>query len=221
MTKKTKQHSLRASVKAFFNDKRRVRKWALPTLFLVGAGAVVVTGLSIVVLLNANDKRVQNGVGADGFRAYVEDKGNIDAGALMTKDQVVAILGSKAASVGEASVGKVFNMNGDRSQALTYSFTRTDGMTSSVYVDKKIYKSADSMRNDNIYGATMSAGTINNLPAYYRLALTIGSDREYSVMAVNGLTVYRFVMAQPERKITISEIDADALLLKLAAKAQL
>lgn len=221
MANKTARKPLKTSLKAFFNDKQRVRKWALPTLFLVGAAVVVLTGLSIVALLNSNNSDPQYGVGADGFRAYVEDKGDLEVGSLVTKDQITQALGDKAKSVGAADVSKVFNLNGDRGQTVTFSFVRADGEAASLYIDKKVYKDAASMKDDHLYTATASAGTINGLPAFYKHAQTISADREYHIMVVDGLTAYRFVIAQPEQKITISEIDADALLKKLAGKVQL
>lgn len=222
MSNKTARRSFKASLKVFFDDKQRVRKWALPTFFLIGVAAVVLTGVSIVILLNSNKGTdYQNGVGADGFRAYIEDKGDLGVGSLVTKDQVTQALGDKAKSVGRADISKVFNYNGDRGQTISFSFVRADNMTASLYVDKKIYKDSTSMKDDNLYVATASAGTINGLPAFYKHAQTISADREYHIMVVDGLTAYRFVIAQPEQKITISEIDADALLKKLAGKVEL
>jgi len=199
---------------------RRLQMIVLPILLVVGAGVIILTILSIITLPGAKPG-AQRGVGADGFHAYVEDNTDLGVRSVVSKNQVASILGKKAKSVGDADVSKVFNYNGDRSQTLTFSFVRSDGAAATLYVDMKLYKNMGSLEADHIYVATAKAGTVNGHPAYYKHAQTIDNTREYHIMVVNGLRAYRFVIAQPLGNIKISEIDADALLKKLAAEAKL
>lgn len=213
------KRSKRRNLNALIHD-RRARLVIVPILVVIGLGVIVVTALSLFIAPKT-EPGTKRGVGADGFQAYVEENSDLKVKAVASKDDVVAALGDKARSVGDAQVSKVFNYNGDRSQTLTFPFVRYDGVESTLYIDMKLYKNMQSLDNDHIYVATARAGTVKGLPAYYRHAQTIGSDREYHMMVVNGLKVYRFVIAQPVRNVTISEIDVAAILKKLAAKAEL
>ncbi len=213
------KRSKRRNLKALMSD-RRTRLVVVPILVVIGLSVVIVTVLSLFITPKA-EPGTKRGVGADGFQAYVEENSDLKVKAVASRDDVVAALGGKARSVSDAQVSKVFNYNGDRSQTLTFPFVRYDGVKSTLYIDMKLYKNMQSLDNDHIYVATAKAGTVNGFPAYYRHAQTIGSDREYHMMVINGLKVYRFVIAQPVRNVTISEIDVAAILKKLAAKAEL
>lgn len=214
MTKKAKGNSSSPRISP------RAQKVILPLFIIIGASVVILTIISIIVMPKPQPG-AQRGVGADGFQAFVEKDGDLGAKSLVTKEQVVAALGKKAKSVGNAEVGKVFNLNNDRSQSITFPFVRADGVVSSLYVDTKLYENMRSLEQDHIYVATAKAGTINGHPAYYKHAQTIGQEREYHLMVVNGLKAYRFVIAQPFKNITISEIDAVAILKKLAQQARI
>lgn len=197
----------------------RARKLMLPAFFVIGAGVVALTILSVIIIPKA-DSNSRYGVGANGFRAYVEKNSDLGVKAVVQKDKVVAALGDKAKSVGDADVSKVFNFNDDRSQTVTYPFTRADGVKASVYVDMKLYKNMTSLEDDHIYVATAKAGTVNGHPAYFKHAQTLGSDREYHMIVVNGLKAYRFVMTQPLDNITIKEVAALATLKKIALESK-
>lgn len=192
-------------------------------LFLVicAIGIALIVMIAISVITPRTDSASQEGVGADGFRAYIEKNGDLGVGSVVTKNEVITALGTKATSIGDAQVGKVFNLNGDRAQTITFPFVRADGKAAELYIDLKLYKNMQSLNDDNIYVATADAGTINGHPAYYKLAQTIGPDREYHMMVVNGLKAYRFVVSQPAGNLTISEISALASLKKLAQDAKL
>lgn len=214
MTKKSKQYKPKAIIS------RRMQKIVLPIFLLIGAGTVILTILSIIFILRP-EQNAQNGVGADGFRAYVEDNGSLGVNSVVSKDQVVAALGDKAKSVSDADISKVFNLNGDRGQTLTFPFVRNDGKKASLYVDVKLYKNMQSQEDDHIYAATIDGGKVNGHSVYYKHALTIGSDREYHLIIVNGLKAYRFVIAQPAKNMLINEVAALAVLKRLAAEAKL
>lgn len=200
---------------------KRTRKIVLPIFLVVGAGVVALTVLSIIILLPKDEKGAQYGVGADGFRAYVEEKGNLGVGSLATKAQVATALGNKAKSVGDGEVSKVFNMNGDRGQTVTFPFERADGLKAHLHIDMRLYKNTQSLESDNIYVATEKTSAVNGHPAYFKMAQTIDNAREYHMIVVNGLKVYRFVFAQPAKKITISEVAALASLKRLALELKL
>lgn len=206
------------------NNKAPISRSALlaitPLLFAVGAGVVILTIISIIAMPKPNPG-TQYGVGADGFKAFIEEKSDIGAGALVTKGQVMTALGAKAKSVGDRDVSKVFNLNGDRSQTVTYPFVRADGTQSTLYIDMKLYKNPKALEDDNIYVATAAAGTVNGHPAYYKHAQTLDNNREYHMIVVNGLHAYRFVIAQPYTNVTITEVGAVASLKKLALEAKL
>lgn len=199
------------------NEKAR---FAVLVLFsLISIGAISLSIWSIVTSMNNQKPGQQYGVGADGFRAFVDDKATLNVNKVVKKDQVDSVLKGLAKSVSDAKVDKVFNLNGNQGQTVTYSFVRTDGVKSSLYIDKRQYKDKKALDNDYIYDGTMKSGTAKGHPIHFRMALTIGADREYSLMVVNGLTVYRFVIAQPLDNISITEVTALVALKKLAQQA--
>lgn len=197
-----------------------MQKVVLPIFLLIGAGAIILTVLSIIFMLRP-ESSAQMGVGADGFRAFVEENGDLGVKSVVNKDQVVAALGDKAKSVGDADISKVFNLNGDRSQTITFPFVRSDGKKAALYIDTKLYQNLQAQEDDHIYAATLNGGTANGHPVYYKHAQTVGSDREYHLVVVNGLKAYRFVIAQPGKNMLINEVAALAALKRLAAEAKL
>lgn len=197
-----------------------MRKIILPLFLVIGAGVIALTVLSIIMVPKPG-KSTNYGIGADGFRAYVEEKSDLGVRSLVDKQKVVAALGNRAKSVGDEEVSKVFNYNGDRSQTVTYRFVRTDDVASTLYVDMKLYKNAQSLEKDNIYVATLKTDPIGGHPAYFKHAQTIDGKREYHMIVVNGLKAYRFVVAQPYKNVTLSEVVALSALKRLAADMKL
>lgn len=193
------------------------------TLFSI-AGVVLVGFVIFQVIAVAQRQAspgAESGVGADGFRAFAENDGDIGIGSAISKDQVISALGGNAKSVGNAQISKVFNLNGIRRQQVTFDFKLSSNATAELYVDKIMYTSEQALKKDGVYEATISAGTINDSPIYFRRALTLGKYREYSIMLVKDSTVYRFVIAQPNNSIIISEIDASAILKKVALSTKI
>ncbi len=197
-----------------------MRKIILPLFLVIGAGVIALTVLSIIMVPKPS-KSTNYGIGADGFRAFVEEKSDLGISALIDKQKVVSALGSRAKSVGDKEVSKVFNYNGDRSQTVTYRFVRTDNVASTLYVDMKLYKNAQALEKDNIYVATLKTDPIGGHPVYFKHAQTIDGKREYHLMVVNGLKAYRFVVAQPYKNVTLSEVVALSALKRLAADMKL
>lgn len=198
---------------------KRARLFVLPLMIFVGAGAVILAIITIIVMPKVNPG-AQRGVGANGFQAYVEQNGDLGIAKLVTKDEVAKALGDKAKSVDGAQVSKVMNIDGSRGQTATYSFVRTDGKKSSLYVDLMFFKNQPTLDAAHVTTATAKAGTISGRQAYYLHAQTLGSDREYRLMVVDGLKVYKFVIVQPRTSIAISEVSALASLKKLAQSAR-
>lgn len=217
MSEKPAHSDNRPKTPVITNEKAR---FAVLVLFaLISIGAISLSIWSIVTSMNNQKPGQQYGVGADGFRAFVDDKATLNVNKVVKKDQVESVLKGLAESVGDAKVDKVFNLNGNQGQTVTYTFVRTDGVKSSLYIDKRQYKDKKALDNDHIYDETMKSGAAKEHPIYFRAALTIGADREYSLMVVNGLTVYRFVIAQPLDNISITEVTALVALKKLAQQA--
>lgn len=198
---------------------KRQRAALLFVMVIVGTLAIVAAVIAIIAIPRVDTS--QRGVGANGFRAYVDKGADLGIGKVVSKDDVVAVLGTKARSVEDADVSTVFNLNGDRGQTVTFDFTRADGKSASLYVDVMQFKSSASLKAARIYTETAKAGSVQNLQAYYMHAQTLGSLREYRLMVVNDLKAYKFVIDQPSNNITISEVSAVAALLKLAQKAHL
>ncbi|MFZ2545326.1 MAG: hypothetical protein WAW80_05090 [Candidatus Saccharimonadales bacterium] len=199
---------------------RRTRIIVIPILFIVGIGVIILTVIYLIALPKSTPG-VQYGVGADGFFAKLEEDGSLGIDSIVSKSQVTQMLADKAKSVGEAKISKVFNLNGDRSQAITFPFVRADNTKVRLYIDTKLYKNTKALDDDHIYVLTAKAGTIQEHPAYFKHAQTIDGNREYHLMVVNGLKAYRFVIEQPIKNITINEISALAVLKKLALEAKL
>ncbi len=215
--KQTKQTRSKAKTKGVSS---RTRALVLPILGIIAIGAVVLAVLSVIMVPKVEPGR-QYGVGAGGFRAYEERDTTLGIDKVVSKDQVVDTLGKKAKSVDDMQVSNVFNLNDNRGQTLTYDFVRSDGVKSSLYVDVMLFKNTNALNEANIYTATAKAGAVNGHPARYMHAQTLGSEREYRLMVVNGLKVYKFVIVQPLQSITISEVAAVAALKTLANKAKL
>ncbi len=205
---------------AFKDISRRKRALILPILVLISVGAII---LALIVIFVANQPvpGSRYGVGADGFRAFTEKDGDIGIANVVSKEAVVNALGSKAKKVDDVQVSSVFNLNGSRGQTATFGFTRQDGRAVSLYVDEMIFKNKVSFDEAKVTVGTASAGTVNGHPIYFMHAQTIGSTREYRLLAINGLRAYKFVIVQPSGSITLSEISSLAALKKLVAKAQL
>ncbi|MCA9334586.1 hypothetical protein KC953_00410 [Candidatus Saccharibacteria bacterium] len=198
---------------------RKNRAIVLVVFVAIAVVAVVLTVQSVMRVTDEPKPGLQYGVGADGFSAFVEKDGNIGVSEVVDKSMVVNALGERATSVEAGKVDKVFNLNGNLGQTITFTFIRTDGVKADLYIDKRVYKSSQALEDDRIYQSTLDAGKIKGHPLYYRAAQTLGPDREYHLMVVDGLTVYRFVVAQPFKNITISEVDALAALKTLASTA--
>ncbi len=191
----------------------------LPVFVAIGTGAVIVAVVSILATPHAENS--ERGVAANGFSAYVEKDADLGAGKIVTRGNVVDALGDNAKSVSSAEVNKVFNYDGNRGQAVTFKFTREDNVKATLYIDMMKFKDTVAMNNANIYIATGKAGKIKGHPAYYMHAQTLGTVRQYRVMVVDGLTAYQFIIEQPIDNITISEVAADAALIRLARQANL
>lgn len=188
---------------------------------MVVIGASVVVAAVVATIIMPPNPYSKPGIGADGFQAFMEKDTDLGIGSVVSKDEVVAVLGKNAKSVENVSVSGVFNYNGDRGQTATYKFVRADGRQASLYVDVMVFKSSNSMDDANIYVGTGEAKVVNGHQAYYMHAQTLGITREYRVMVVNGLKAYKFVIDQPFDDITINEVSSVAALLKLAQNAKL
>lgn len=198
----------------------RARMVLLAALTIVGGGAIAIAIISIVIVPLVNPGS-QRGVGANGFQAFVEDGGNLNIANTVSKQEVVDALGDKAKSVSDAQVSKVFNIDGTRGQTVTYDFVRANGLKASLYIDLMYFSNLQTLESTGVTASTGDAGRVNGHQAYYMHAQTFGSEREYRLMIINGLKVYKFVISQPYRTISINEVSALATLKKLAAKAEL
>ena len=196
---------------------KRQKAVIVPAMVLVGTGAVALSVFGIVNMTGNSASKY--GIGAGGFSAFAEENGDMGVANVINKDEVQKALASNAKDVADVDVSKVFNLNGDRGQTATFAFTRKDGVKSSVYVDARQFKSAAALKSAGIYVYTASAGNVKDHPAYYTVSQNIGGIREYSLMVVNDLKVFRFVMEQPAENATIGEVPAVATLLKVAKQA--
>lgn len=198
----------------------RQKAVVLPAMVVVGAVAVglAIWGIAMTPLFHNGS---QPGVAANGFTAAFAEKGtDLGVGKLVQKDAVVSALGSKAKSVSDADVTSVLNYNGDRSQMVTYNFTRSDNQPASVYIDMTQFKNQDSMDAQQILTETAKAPDANGKKAYYMHFQTIGIDLENRLVVLDGLKAYKFVMVQPYHNVTISEVAALASLVKIAQSAK-
>ena len=205
------------------NDKpRRVSKRTqlivLPVMALIAAAAVLIAIVLIIAFPSYDPK--QQGVGANGFRsALIEQGADLGASKLVTKDLVAEALGSKAKSVSDAESSKVLNLNGIRSQSVKYDFVREDGKSAVLYADIVQFNNSVVMDSQNILKASQKAGDVQGKSAYFLHAQTLGQEREHRMIVIDGLTVYKYVISQPVRKVTIPEVSSLAVLKNIAQKA--
>ena len=198
----------------------RTRALILPILIAIGATAVVLAILSIMFVPKINPG-AQRGVGADGFQAYIEEGGDLGMGKIVSKSDVESVLGTKSKLVSNVETSKVMNLNGTRGQTATYDFVRADGKKSSVYIDVMIFKNQAALDTINPTQNTIKSSVIDGGQSYYMHAMTFSSNREYRLLIIKGLKVYKFVVVQPWRSLTITEVAALAAMKKLATKAEL
>lgn len=198
----------------------RAQAIILPILVSFGSAAVVLAVLSIVFTPKVNPG-AERGVGADGFQAYVESDTDLGMGKIVKKTDVEAVLGKAAKSVSDVDVSKVVYIGGNRGQTATYNFVRTDGVKCSTYVDVMMFKNQTEFNNADVTKATLKASLVKGNQSYYMHALTLGSTREYRLMIVKGLSVYKFVIVQPVRNIAISEVTALSMMNKLASQSDI
>lgn len=198
----------------------KARLALLVILSLIGGVAIVIAVISIIIVPIVNPGS-QRGIGANGFQAFVEDGGSLNVVNIVSKNDVAEALGNKAKSVSDVEVSKIFNIDGTRGQTATYNFVRANGLKASLYVDLMHFADLRTYESAGITANTKDAGKVNGNQAYYMHAMTFGSEREYRLMVVKGLKVYKFVISQPYRTISINEVSALATLRKLAEKAQL
>lgn len=197
---------------------RKARMVILPLFLLIATGVVIISVLAIAV--NPRVKPAsQYGVGANGFQAFVEQGGDMGMAKFIVKKDVESTLGKNAKVVGDAMVSKVMNINGNRGQTVTYDFVRADGSKASVYADLMFFKNKSELDSAAVTTNTLQTGDISGHKAYYMHAQTLSSDREYRLLVIDDLKVYKFVLVQPYRDVTISEVSAMAVLKRLAAKA--
>lgn len=220
MVKKTKKHASIDTDEGVNGISPRTRAVVLAFMIAIGIGAIALAVTAIVLLPKANPG-AQRGVGATGFTAFTEENGDLGMGKVVSKEDVASVLGNKSKVVSNVSVSKVFNIDGSRGQTASYDFVRSDGVKATTYVDVMVFKNQATLDAANVTKNTAKGGTVNNHPVYFMHAQTLGSDREYRLMIVKGLKVYKFVVVQPLRNITISEVAALAAMKKLAAKAEL
>jgi len=219
MIKRKKKHSPVKHHETPVGLSRRKRAAILTAMIVVGAVAVVLAIVAIIVTPKVNPG-AQRGVGATGFQAYAEDNSDLGMAKIVSKENVAAVLGDKAKVISNVDVSKVINVDGNRGQTATYNFVRSDGARANIYIDLMIFKNQTTFDAANVTNNTIKGGTINGLQAYYLHAQTLGSEREYRLMVIKGTNVYKFVFVQPYRNITVSEVAALATLKKLAAKVE-
>ena len=197
----------------------RVKFIVIPLMALVSVGAIIFVVMTIISL--PKPEGATRGVGANGFRAFEEKGSNLGVGDIVTKSIVAEALGAKAKEVKDVSVSTVFNIDGTRGQTATFDITKANGKPGSIFIDLMVFKNNFALEDAKIYSKTGKTDPIKGHSAYYLHAQTIGSDREYRLMVVDGVKVYKFVLTQPFRDITINEVMALATLKKIAAKSNI
>ncbi len=198
---------------------RRAQFVALPVMAAISLGVIALAVIIVVLMPTVRDD--QRGIGANGFSAFPESNADLGIGSVVTKDDVVDVLGKKAKRVGSVDVTEVFNLNGIRSQMVTYDFVRTDDVSASIYIDLKMFPNSTTLEKANILKGTIEAGKVGDYDAYFMRALTFGKKREYYLLLTKGLNAYVFAFVQPSRDILFNEVSAVATLKRLAQKANL
>ncbi len=198
---------------------RRVQFVALPVMVAISLGVIALAVIVVVLMPTVRDD--QRGIGANGFSAFPEKGTDLGIDKVVTKSDVVDVLGEKAKRVSDADVTDVFNLAGIRSQMVTYDFVRTDDVSASIYIDLKTFPNSTTLEKANILKGTAEAGKVGDYDAYFMRAFTFGKKREYYLLLTKGLNAYVFAFVQPSRDILFSEVSAVATLKRLAQKADL
>lgn len=192
------------------------KKAVLLLIVLIAVGAIVVFTW---VLPKYNGAK--SGVGADGFSVYEMKGADLGVANSVSKEDVQRILGDQVKSVSDVKKSGVINLNGAKGQTATFPIVTKGDQQASFYVDVLEYKNVAALEDSGVTKGTVSAGKINDSPAYYMKSNKLGDQRETTLLVSKGPKSYKFVIAQPRQNITISEAEGLEKLIEIAKTAKL
>lgn len=194
----------------------RSQRIVLGTL-IIGSIAILA---GMVLVFPSHDPGSGN-IGSNGFSAFVKNNGDIGVANITNKTLVTKALGGDVKGVSDIDVSKVFSLNGNLGQTATFPVLLKNGASGSVVIDMWKYKSEEALKDDAVFKGTGDAGKIDGHAIRYIPASSIGGERSYSLITSNGLTVYRFIVVQPNNKLQIKEYKAQDILKDIISNSTL
>lgn len=190
--------------------------------FVLLLGLVGLAGLIVVINgFNGRGPGSTMGVGADGFSVYEMQGADLGITNAVKKPIVEAEFGDLVKKVDDVDKSGVINYNGNKGQTATYYLVTKYDTQGSFYVDVMEYQSKKAYDEAGVFDNTADAGKVQDLPARYMKAATIANEREYALLVSKGTKSYKFAFTQPFTSVKINEATAQAILKKIAEKAQL
>lgn len=190
--------------------------------FVVLLGLIGLAGLIVIINgFNSRSPGANSGVGADGFSVYQMPGADLGIVNVVKKPVVVSEFGDLVKQVDEVDKSGVVNYNGSKGQTATYYLVTKHDTQGSFYVDVMEYPTQKAYDEADVFNNTADAGKVQNLPARYMKAITIANEREYALLVSKGTKSYKFAFTQPFNKIKFDETTIQAILKRIAEKAQM
>ncbi len=195
------------------------RKKEILLLSAMVAVALVVLIVMAFSLMSKKDSAV--GIGADGFSVFEKPGSDLGITKVVSRNDTITALGKSAKEVSTVKKTGVVSFNGRLGQTATFPFTLPNGNNATVDIDVLTYKNKESYDNDNIFGGTGHAGTVDGNEIRYMPAISIGAERVYALLVTKDLKSYRFSISQPNTSTYIKEFKAQDILKQIISKSTL
>lgn len=148
-----------------------------------------------------------------------EDLGLCD---IVDKAAVKSALGAAAENLaGPNNTGVTGLGDGDKGQTCVYPFVKDGNTNNSFYTDLAQYsqKSYEAVADFTATSGTQVSGVGDR--ATFQSGDTVLGAKEFTITAVKGTNVYKFVISQPKNAVTFDDASAQTALTTIAQAAKL
>ena len=193
-------------------------------LIIGGIVVLVIVGAGAFAFMNkdsdtTNSTTTMNETNSSESEANNEDLGLCDIVDVAT---IKSALGSAADTLtGPNNTGVISLGDGDKGQTCVYPFVEGASASNSFYTDLAQYTEAS---YDNVADFTATSGeTVSGVGdrATFKSSEAFMNAKEFSITAVKGANVYKFVISQPADAVTFDDASAMAALTAIAQAATL
>lgn len=185
-------------------------------LLIIAVTAITLGVLAYIIVTSPASDSVLRG-----SPAFEDHNSDLGIGHVVTKDQVVAALGSVGKDIKDVSVSNVLNLGDNLGQTATYNFTLPSGAKAFIDVDIMRYASKDAFEAAGVLNGAGKLSEINGRQVYYFPSLVLEGNRKYTLVFTSNNDVYTFSFSQPTTKIEVQEFKAHDILAELIKNASL